>query len=124
MGGISAHSRERGDPAGSTGFAGTSENRNAWTTARLAAHCTVVKKRDSRSPAGHVQIGWCRTREIPRSDQGFDASDQIGDRQQPDAAGFDGDAAVGGVVAIVAHDKKMVGRHDDFGHIIEGADAR
>ena len=31
------------------------------TTAGPAAHCTVVKKRDSRKPAGHVQIGWCRT---------------------------------------------------------------
>src|SRR3979409_2601469 len=37
--------------------------------------------------------------EIPRSDHGVGAADQIIDRQHPDAAVADGDAAVGGGVA-------------------------
>src|SRR5260221_542008 len=59
--------------------------------------------------------------EIPGSDHGVGAADQIIHRQQPDAALADGNAAVGGVVAVVAHHEQMIRRHRYFGRVVEPA---
>ncbi len=95
--------------------------RATFTSARF--HCTAVKKRDSRKPEAQVQIGRRRVAEIPGSDQRLDPADQIVYRQKPNAAGFECDPAVGGIVAVVAHHEQMVRRHGDFGHVVERADA-
>src|SRR5882757_3126707 len=59
--------------------------------------------------------------EVPRSDHGVGAADQIIDRQQPDTAVAHRHAAVGGVVAVVAHHEQMVRRHGHFRRVVEPA---
>ena len=52
---------------------------------------------------------------------GIGAADQIIDRQQPDTAFAHRYAAVGGVVAVVAHHEHMVRRHRHFRRVVEPA---
>jgi hypothetical protein len=53
----------------------------------------------------------------PRSDQGVDAPDQVADRQQTDAAPTDRNPAIRRVVAIAAHDEKVVWRDHGFDQV-------
>ena len=95
----------------------------AMSDVAAGAHCTVVKKRDSRKPAGHVQIGWLPDRRDPTTPTKASTRPTrsvVGNRPTPPAS--TAIAAVGGVVAIVAHHEQMVGGNDNLGHVIEGAD--
>src|SRR5262245_52992570 len=54
---------------------------------------------ESRQPRPHRLVA---DTHVPRADHGIRASDQIVDRQEPDAAVAHRNAAVGGIVAVVA----------------------
>src|SRR5205085_2626455 len=59
--------------------------------------------------------------EIPGAYDRVDPADQVVGRQQPDAALVHGHAAVGGVVAVVAHHEQAVLWHCDFRRVVERA---
>src|SRR5262245_50915545 len=75
-----------------------------------SAHCGEEPRQpQARRPILHRLIF---DGEIPRTDHGIHAPDQIINGQQSYASRTDRNAAVGGVVTIVAHDEKVAGRHD------------
>src|SRR5438552_8273963 len=57
--------------------------------------------------------------EIPRCDHGVGAADQVIHRQHTDPAVAHGNAAVGGVVAVVAHHEQPSRRHRHFRRVVE-----
>src|SRR6516164_2350394 len=59
--------------------------------------------------------------EIPGAHHRVRAADQIVDRQQPDAAFANRDAAVGGIVAIIAEYEEFSRRHGHFHRVVEPA---
>src|ERR1700754_3564914 len=56
---------------------------------------------------------------VPRAHHGIDAADEVFNRQQANPTFSDRDAAVSGVVAIVAHHKQPIRRDEDIGCIVE-----
>ena len=57
--------------------------------------------------------------EIPGADDASTRPTRSSTGSRPTPPARDRHAAVGGIVAIVAHDEQMVGRHDDFRHVVE-----
>ena len=88
------------------------------------AQCTALKNRDSRKPEGQVQIGWLF---MPRSQEPTIPSTRptrLSTGNMPTPPGAQRHAAVGGIVAVVAHDEQMTGRHDGLRHVVERIERR
>ena len=88
----------------------------AVVEARLAHRGEEPREAEAGQPRPHRLFA---DAEIPGTDHGIGASDQVVDRQHADAAIAQRHAAVGGVVAIVAHDKQMAGRYRHFRGVVE-----
>src|SRR4051812_13758471 len=58
-------------------------------------------------------------RRVPRPDHALDPSDQIFHRYGADATGRRSEAAVGGIVAIVAHHENLASADPEFSRIVE-----
>src|SRR6187397_2093970 len=58
---------------------------------------------------------------VPGADHGIGAADQIVDRQQADTAVAHRDAAVGGVVSVIAEHEQIARRYRHFSGVVEAA---
>ncbi len=100
---------------------GTARSAPLPTLRSFVSQRTAVKNRARRKPDSQVQTGWLR---MPRSHEPTTASarptrSSIGNSPTPPSR--TGDAAVGGVVAVVADHEQSSRRHRHFGRVVEPA---
>src|SRR6478735_9050640 len=114
---MSRYPRLKSASVSKTWMAGTSQ---AMTESEVPLMHRGEKPRQpkTRQPGPHRLAAHA---EIPGADHGIGPADQIVDRQQSDAAVAHRDAAVGGVVPVVAEHEQLSRRHRHFRRVVEPA---